>query len=294
MCLILKSSPLVYVLQRMTEVIKEGMSKRGKGGTIEESALERAKAKRLPPLLQLTEALREHVRVVAEPCSARMIQLKIDLEAEVDDCGEAIRNILGTIGNEDRVQELFGLLKMGEKFALMQRGQCQGLPVISPLKNGLSARDGHVDGSNPPGTGNAPLQTATPDRIIGRNLSSALDAVPGPCPSWQAAAAPENGVEAAGKRKRTPTTRLVDELKQVVGEPTTEELQKKSKKRGNYKMTGIYSRDPIKAALARNKIREGKGVGDNSKNVVEVECEANRTDSEPLSPPSHQPPLCHV
>lgn len=219
--------------------------------------IDAAIAKQLPPLLRMSESICEHLALIGVPLAHRLMELQIDPEAEVKDMYELISAALGRSDqNKEKATQLFELLRKGERFKCLQEGKCTPQDVMSPLMSSHTAQN--VVPASPAVVAN---DDATPN--IARQLNFASGSAPakGSEASTGEAAEDEHADDAenAGpslRKKRTPTQ--VFEPTQCKKRKPTPKAKPDSNTRRSYMKSGLYSKDPVKAAIAR----AGKLVAD--------------------------------
>lgn len=219
-------------------------------------------AKQLPAFLRMTDCVRQHVKLIAVPLSHRFVELNIEPEFGVEDMSTVIARQLGRGQNSAKAELLFEKLKMGDKFTLMQEGRSRSLDyVISPFQCDADVGEKRAPANNDDKDDENIEATV---RALDFNLNE--PAAPG-----AARAALETpdvvGVlpEKRLRARKTPfddSTNMGDEkVKKPKADEASTNLQTEAvcPKRA-YKKTGMYSKNPVKAAIAHEKKKMVVGV----------------------------------
>lgn len=216
--------------------------------SVDHAAMDVAVAKRLPPMLRMIATLREHIKVIAVAVSQRLLEIEIDPEVEVGDLQDLLKIALSP--NSEKVPVVLELLKKGDKFKLLQGGNSvASLSVISPLQGALPSSEG------PPSP-----TLARQLQFDNQNADSASKSA-----TSLVEEAGENDKTGKGSRKRVATAIYEPDTaakkskgaKAKVPAPKANCSDSKNSESGPtraYTKSGLYSRDPIKAAMAREKL----------------------------------------
>lgn len=209
-------------------------------------------AKRLPPLNRMIDLLQQHVDLICVPVGHRYIELELEPEVELSDLPQLLKAAIGpSESNSEKVEALFEMIQKGGRFQCLQKGTGAAISAISPVHGGVAGY-----------TSDAPNPPPSPDVARHLQFNSNSKEPPQTTPDdLTREAEPDAGTMVANnKRARVPT---------AIFEPTPEPKKGKSTGKqaagGNrkkhcsddprpYRKSGLYSKDPVKAAMARERL----------------------------------------
>lgn len=190
------------------------------------------------------------------PVEQRVIELEIDPDTELSDMQQLLKAALGLARDKDSVQAnlLLDLLAKGDKFSCMQSGKCETIDSMSPLQ---AAPLPTAADTSPASDG-----TADPD-VARRQLDFAAPRQGQPATANEQNNENEVNVTPAGpyEMRKTRTATQVFEPTEKIGKKNKSATNKRSSpsndsvephKRRAYNKTGMYSKNPVKAAMARS------------------------------------------
>lgn len=217
------------------------------------TAIAAAVAKKLPPLLDLIEMLSEHVKLIAVPLSHRVVELELDPETELQDVQQLIKAALAQCDQDSSKSNfIFKSVQQGDRFKAMKQGKSPDVAVMSPMRH-------------PPAPTQPSGEDSTPTLIIARHLefepesaSNAGSAPMQPDASDETTEAAQpgagSGSAANSKRQRTPPAIYEPDQRQKKRPKNFENLGTNVEGPRHYTKSGLYSKDPVKAAIAREKL----------------------------------------
>lgn len=233
------------VVAKFAERELEKGLREGKAGKQGSKALDAAVSKQLPPLLRMIHALAQHVELIAVPISHRYVELELDPEADIKDVHALLKNAIGKLDKDfTKANLIFEMLQKGNKFACLQGGSARALAASSPLHR-----------ATPEAEEASAQADVAPTPTIARQLAFQDEATapePVPAPDKGGALAETESMDK--KRQRLPNV-LFDPSPVVPSDAKKAKSEHKSEsERRGYNKSGLYSKDPLKAAMAREKL----------------------------------------
>lgn len=221
--------------------------------SLQPASIESAIAKSREPLSRMVDMLSQHVDLIGIPLSFRFLELEIDPEVELQDAHNLVKQGLAGEVNSEKAADLCQQLT-SERLKCFKDGSLPSVDSMSPV---------HMPATrcpNPP-----PPAEESPTPTIARQLE--FDA------SNSTSMPTENGSKNKPTETETSTETSADSKKRTrmptnIFEPESKKKDKQNKKNSansdasltdqrprKYHRSGLYSKDPIKAALARKKLQ---------------------------------------
>lgn len=200
--------------------------------------------------MKMMSELALHISLIAVPLSHRFVELELDPETEVGELPELLRAALGQFDkNSSKANLLMEMLKKGNRFKDLKSGSLPALSsVISPLQQRAPPEAAGTEGC---------VQNATPDQIARHLQFAPPEDQPAPGKEGEVAASTE---QVSNKRSRAPAAIFEPEYAKksksgkAKGRGNALESEKEKKPRKVYTRTGLHSRDPVKKAIALEKL----------------------------------------
>lgn len=246
------TSAVVQAVQAsMEKSVREG-SKQGQAKQIDAAI-----AKQLKPMLRIADQLAVHLQLIGVPLTHRLVELELDPEVEVHELQHLVWAALSLSEKQEseKAKLLLDLLTKGEKFRCMQSGKCEAISSLSPLHEAHASssddqpQEDRQDEASPAvirqlefdgETSAGPPQNPTADGSEMVVDGDKVDKTP---------AGPET-------RKQRVATQIFEPTARVSKKVISKQPNKTKGERRPYKKSGLFSKDPIKAAMALEKLKE--------------------------------------
>lgn len=243
---------------------------KGGGRMTCQKQIDAAITKRLPPLQSMGGLLKQHIELICVPLTHRLLELQLDPETELAELQQLIKAV---VGNSDtcapKIDLLLEWIRKGERFQRLQLGKTASVAIFSPLHRAAipaTAAGEEVEAESPQIARHLEFdsENVAPDATASKEGSTEL-------------VAQAIGTEAnTKKRQRVPTCIFEFDKAPKKGKGSRCEKLKAAKAAGGdgtrpYNKSGLYSKDPVKAAIAREKAnlppRREKLEGGSSKGI---------------------------
>lgn len=253
----------------LSKVVQAAFETSVKEGSRQVSQIEAAIAKGLPPLLRMTDQLSHHIKLIAFPLSHRFVELQLDPETELKDVPRLLKEALGRSDSDSKMANaIFESFKSGEQLKRLQEGKSADVLKMSPI---------HCAASVPKPTAEAPSPAdigATPNIARQLGFMSDSSATPQDPQAERDADSPEctpDGEDANyGLRKKRNAPQVYEPTNCKKNRQRSNQKDK-SKGRRVYNRSGLYSKDPVKAAMARERMKNRPTLsGEGNENIAGI------------------------